>query len=202
MRKLFLLLLIYSAAIYTWAERVNVNTAQQVATNVAERLKSTNNLRSSKDVSLVYTAPAKASTSTRSVSKEADYYIFNIGNGNGFVIVSGENRTKPVLGYSSTGKIDMDNMPDNMKAWLDGYQKEITWAVKQNITQNAEMEKEWSQYINGSMQFRTDGGILLETANWNQREPYNNMCPLISNEHAVTGCVATIKENLTIICVR
>lgn len=191
MRKLFLLLLIYSAAIHAWAERVNVSTAKQVATNVAERLNSTNNLRSNGGVSLVYTAPAEASLSTRSTSREADYYIFNVGNGNGFVIVSGEDRVKPILGYSATGKIDMDNMPDNMKAWLDGYQKEITWAVKQNITQSAKVEKEWSQYINGSMQFRAEGGVLLKTANWNQGEPYNTMCPMIGNERAVTGCVAT-----------
>ena len=89
MRKLFLLLLIYSAAIHAWAERVNVSTAKQVATNVAERLNSTNNLRSNGGVSLVYTAPAETSLSTRSTSREADYYIFNVGNGNGFVIVSG-----------------------------------------------------------------------------------------------------------------
>ncbi len=74
MRKLFLLLLIYSVTILAWAERINVNTAQQVAISVAAKLQSANNLKSNGTVSLVYAAPTKASTITRSTtSGEIDY---------------------------------------------------------------------------------------------------------------------------------
>ena len=40
-------------------------------------------------------------------------YAFNIEDG-GFVIVSGDDRTLPVLGYSLTGSIDADDMPDGI----------------------------------------------------------------------------------------
>lgn len=36
----------------------------------------------------------------------------------GFVIVSGDDRFREVLGYSESGTFDNANMPDNMRAWL------------------------------------------------------------------------------------
>ena len=47
-------------------------------------------------------------------------YAFNL-DGGGFVIASGDSRALPVLGYSATGSIDWDRMPDNMRAWLKSY---------------------------------------------------------------------------------
>ena len=32
-----------------------------------------------------------------------DYYVFNVKNGEGFVIVAGDDRVKPILAYSTTG---------------------------------------------------------------------------------------------------
>ena len=31
------------------------------------------------------------------------YYVFNIGSNDGFVIVSGDDRTEPILGYADSG---------------------------------------------------------------------------------------------------
>ena len=42
-------------------------------------------------------------------------YAFNL-DGGGYVIASGDSRALPVLGYSATGSIDWDRMPDNMRA--------------------------------------------------------------------------------------
>ena len=47
-------------------------------------------------------------------------YAFNI-EGGGFVIASGDQRTLPVLGYSTTGSIDWSRMPENMRSWLKLY---------------------------------------------------------------------------------
>ena len=47
-------------------------------------------------------------------------YAFNL-DGGGYVIASGDSRALPVLGYSATGSIDWDRMPDNMRAWLKSY---------------------------------------------------------------------------------
>ncbi|MBR6190309.1 MAG: Spi family protease inhibitor [Prevotella sp.] len=56
-------------------------------------------------------------------------YAFNV-EGGGFVIASGDDRTLPVLGYSLTGSIDKDNMPDNMRSWLQGYADDIAHLSK------------------------------------------------------------------------
>ena len=54
----------------------------------------------------------------QSAADTPPYYIFNAGNGDGFIIVSGDDAAAPVLGYSDKGAIDVDNLPDNMAAWL------------------------------------------------------------------------------------
>ncbi|MBQ5510347.1 MAG: Spi family protease inhibitor [Prevotella sp.] len=58
-----------------------------------------------------YKAPRKAN------SKDANpyYYIYNVGNDNGFVIVSGDDRTKKILGYVDSGNFDEDNVPAPLK---------------------------------------------------------------------------------------
>ena len=47
-------------------------------------------------------------------------YAFNM-EGGGYVIASADSRALPVLGYSDSGTIDWDHMPENMRAWLKQY---------------------------------------------------------------------------------
>ena len=61
----------------------------------------------------------EATRAPRRKSGHADascYYVFNADKG--FVIVSGDDRTMPVLGYSLSGSFNPDSIPDNMRAWL------------------------------------------------------------------------------------
>ena len=55
------------------------------------------------------------------------YYVFNVGNNNGYVMVSGSDLTPQVLGYASEGNFNEEHMPSNMKAWLDGYADQIAY---------------------------------------------------------------------------
>ena len=106
-------------------------------------------------------------------------YVFNVDKDNGYVIVSNDDCAEPVLGYADKGSFDMQNIPENMLAWLQGYADEIAWAKRHHIK-------------NGSTIARRTGGVksviapLMETQ-WNQKAPYNNQCP----SGCVTGCVAT-----------
>ena len=52
-------------------------------------------------------------------------YAFNM-EGGGYVIASGDDRTIPILGYSLTGSIDAEGMPDNMRSWLQSYADDIS----------------------------------------------------------------------------
>ena len=49
---------------------------------------------------------------------DSSLYIFNIGTNDGFVIVSTDDRTDPILAYSDTGTFDEKELPENARAWL------------------------------------------------------------------------------------
>ena len=106
-------------------------------------------------------------------------YVFNVDKDNGYVIVSNDDCAEPVLGYADKGSFDMQNIPENMLAWLQGYADEIAWAKSHHIKK-------------GSTTVRRTGGVKsviapLMVTQWNQKAPYNNQCP----SGCVTGCVAT-----------
>ena len=52
-------------------------------------------------------------------------YIFNRGINGGYVIVSGDDRTPAILGYSDSGTFNYDDIPCNFEWWLNEYVKEI-----------------------------------------------------------------------------
>ena len=112
-----------------------------------------------------------------SAGKPSPYYIFNAEGNGGFVIISGDDRTDAVLGYADEGNIDLDHMPENMKAWLEGYAQQIEILANQNV-QPARVP------IHSSVR-------PLLTCNWDQDAPYYNECPISNKQRCVTGCVAT-----------
>ena len=114
-------------------------------------------------------------------------YVFNAEQNQGYVIVSNDDRTAPILGYSETGSLDPDNMPCNMRAWLQGYADEIAWLNEHNIqlTGIATLPRRTASAVKEPI------APLVKT-HWNQGSPYNDNCPeYTSGEKSVTGCVAT-----------
>lgn len=191
-RRLLLLFVLFSTAFWAMAERIDVATARRIAENVAAS--NTGGLRSASKLSLIYAAaPGQAKNALRStgaVEGAADYFVFNIGANKGFVIVSGDDRVRPVLGYSDEGNIDFDNLPDNLRAHLAYFQSQISWVENKAVNQSPEIALEWSRYLSGTT-LRSGNEKVIETANWGQYAPYNAMCPLINGKRAVTGCGAT-----------
>ncbi len=111
-------------------------------------------------------------------------YAVQPDNQRGFVIVSGDDRFRDVLGYSESGTFDNANMPDNMRAWLQGYVDEMKHLKAIGYQPSA------------SAAHRTSGvkkaiSPLIQTR-WNQGAPYNQKCPdFFTFGKSVTGCVAT-----------
>ena len=126
-------------------------------------------------------------TATQQVS---GLYIFNVADDGGFVIVSNDDRTIPVLGYSDSGSIDPDNMPENMKAWLQGYADEIAWlATLNDQTTNSPNDQSKARRQVGT--HSTDAIAPMITTTWYQSTPFNNLCPLDDGVRCLTGCAAT-----------
>ena len=115
-----------------------------------------------------------------STLQDTHFYVFNTEDNDGFVIVSGDDRTEAILGYSDHGRLDMDNMPDNFRYWLDCYEEQI------KRLDNGYMVSPKA----GTRSVRTAIEPLIKTA-WNQSSPYNLQCPVVDEKETSTGCVAT-----------
>ncbi len=196
MRKQFLLMLILClASVMVWAERIDVATARKVAESVAQREGVTGNLRSADELSLVYAAaPGQSGSALRSGTMEgaADYFVFNFPSGKGFAIVAGDDRVRPVLGYSDEGSFDPDNLPENLRGMLAEYQRQINWANDNEIVYDSSISAEWNRFLSdGTLRYTKKVELSKTTASWDQVSPYNAMCPLISGERTFTGCGAT-----------
>lgn len=118
-------------------------------------------------------AKAKSRTATTASPSDA-YYVFNNDAG-GFVIIAGDDAVTPVLGYTSTGSFDAENLPDGLKDLLKSYERQIaalgdSYQANQTATRAA-----------------FTGEKLLNTAKWNQNAPFNKYTP----NNYPTGCVAT-----------
>ena len=121
--------------------------------------------------------PQKAKAKSRAAttaSRSDAYYVFNNDAG-GFVIIAGDDAVTPVLGYTSTGSFDAENLPDGLKDLLKSYERQIaalgdSYQANQTATRAA-----------------FTGEKLLNTAKWNQMAPFNKYTP----NNYVTGCVAT-----------
>ena len=113
--------------------------------------------------------------------EEQAYYVFNVGSNEGFVLVSGDDRTAAIIGYSDTGTFDINDMPESLKAWLQSYADQIAWLDAHPSFVN--------QQANSSA--RNSIAPLVQTK-WNQGKPYNLYCPMLDETtQTVTGCVAT-----------
>ena len=53
------------------------------------------------------------------------YYVFNTEDSQGYVIVSADDRTDAILGYATAGRFDADEIPKNVKAWMNSYAEQI-----------------------------------------------------------------------------
>lgn len=121
---------------------------------------------------LAYTA---ASGATRLL------YVFDRGASSGYVVVAADDVARPMLGYTDKGDFSIDSIPPALRWWLGCYAAEIKAAVSSGTGVAAEPASTVS---------RTPIEPIVATM-WNQDAPFNNLCPELDGERAVTGCVAT-----------
>lgn len=121
--------------------------------------------------------PQKAKAKSRAAttaSRSDAYYVFNNDAG-GFVIIAGDDAVTPVLGYTSTGSFDAENLPDGLKDLLKSYERQIAALGDSYVANQTATRAGFT------------GENLLNTAKWNQNAPFNKYTP----NNYVTGCVAT-----------
>lgn len=125
-------------------------------------------------------APARAIPALTLGSEENPaIYVFNSGD-EGYMIISADDVAAPLLGYSDSGSFDPDNMPDNMRWWLERYKSQIETAISNNAGSFQKIDRPKRASI-----------ATMMTTKWDQGAPYNYLCPLLSGARTATGCVAT-----------
>lgn len=195
MKKLLFILLIFPAVLF--ATPVEPNMAQQVAENFINAVDASGNGSAPK-------APKKRKLmrAMKRSSSSAPYYIFNSEDGEGFVIVSGDDCATPILGYSNEGSIDLNNIPIQLVELLNAYALEIQEAVDNNLQATEEVAKSWTAYKRAPQAQTTTAVVnALITTSWAQYPRYNNKCPVDASlsslgGHPTTGCVATAMSQI------
>ena len=171
--KRFTILLALSVmiAVPAMAERVTPEIARKVATTFLNN----NGTKSNQLVDLSKAAGFK------------NLYIFSTESS--FVVMSADDCVKPILGYSLTDKFDVDDMPENLRWWLQGYNDEIQWVIDNDVPSDTSNSAEWYDLKEGKNSKDTPVVIVapLTETKWAQSSPYNMYCPT----GTVTGCVAT-----------
>ena len=121
------------------------------------------------------------------------YYIFNFENG-GFILVSADQRFYPVLAYSSQGRFDLEDIPENCKSWIDWYEAQIEKAIADGGPFYPDMPLKWETLKYPVSNSDTIDCVMpLLTSSWSQLGNYNQMCPAEPesyNGHVPVGCVA------------
>ena len=142
------------------------------------------NLRGS-DLQLVYTG-----SSSRG---ETCFYAFNVGEG-GFVIVSADDRFRPIVGYSDEGTFETENPSPELMFYLD---KIIEARTSRNAVLFDDTEQEWQSVATTGRLLSRNGGRAVDyicTTKWNQDSPYNLYAPEANSGpggRCYAGCVAT-----------
>lgn len=125
---------------------------------------------------------------------QESYYVFPNANSKGFTIVSGDDRLPEIVGYSSQGSYDENNLPEGFVSFMKAYQNlynKVNLGDAEALKNLAEI-KAWRNKKNASAETSSAVAPLLRNIEWDQTSPYNNMCPRYDSVHvAATGCVAT-----------
>lgn len=169
------------------AQSVSLQQAQQRASQfLQKKVKALQTARS------VAKAPTLANSSTeKGLSDETTslYYIFNASDGAGYVIVSGDERAREILGYSESGSLSAETMPCGMKMLLDFYAEEIVNLPK-NVNEASAKSLAPSVQRAQATDARQDISTMV-SCQWGQSSPYNGQCPTSGGGRCIVGCAAT-----------
>lgn len=119
----------------------------------------------------------------RDTNDEATFFFIGAPAEKGFVIVSGDNISVPLIGYSD-GEMpsSVDDIPDAMKSYLADIDAQIRYVREKGDDANrapVDVSKVGNVVVN------------LKTASWGQGAPFNKLCFTASGKQAKTGCIAT-----------
>ena len=171
------------------AKPVDVATAKSLGI----KFMNTNTALRSAQADLVYTACAD--------NGQAAFYVFGV-QPKGFVIVSADDRAKPILGYSTESNFTAQ-LPDGLMTFFDNYKAGFSQMFANNDERTEQAVADWNSLAEtGKLSSRRANRSVepLLSSIWNQTDLYNNMAPEDPNSvysgHCKSGCVANTMSQI------
>ena len=165
----------------------------QMAKTLGLKFMNVNTTVKTADADLVYTSFAE--------NGQAAFYVFAM-QPKGFVIVSADDRAKPILGYSTESGFSATEMADGLQSFFSNYRAGFSQMMSANEERTPDAVRDWERLASTGM--INDGKITREvpellTSIWNQSALYNDLCPADTagpNGHVYAGCVATAMSQI------
>jgi len=186
MKKTFVTL--FCCVLLLQAAPVNETSARQAAINWQRY----NSGKSDTEISSVFCA---------TVAEQTAYYGINFKTG-GFVLLSGNDAARPVLGYSSSGTLELEtSTPEkislpSVREWLLNYRQQLA-DINRQKTENSSNLALWQQLLQNDFTAYSRKEVApLVTTTWSQDYPYNMYCPPNNGALSVVGCVATAMSQI------
>lgn len=174
MKKISFLSALLALSTVAFAAPVGRQQAQQKAVAFLEK--------QNKSAQLSSSAPFRAKSAALTV-EQSPYYIFNTEGNKGFIIVSGDDRTEEILGYSDAGSFDPENIPDGLQALLDAYEQEI------NELGDMEVFEDVAAKSRKAMARPKQSVEPFNPRTWAQSKPHNGQLPTVNGSRCSAGCV-------------
>lgn len=145
------------------------------------------------DAELAYTAYAD--------NGQAAFYVFAL-QPKGFVIVSADDRAKPILGYSTESNFTVQ-LPDGLMTFFENYKAGFSQMFANNDERTAEAVTDWTSLTETGMLSSRKANRSVDpllASIWNQTDLYNNMAPedpsSVYSGHCKSGCVANTMSQI------
>lgn len=184
---LFISLIVFANAI---GKQVNQTLAKRVAVNYLQFVSNETAIPDAASLQLVFTATYKSPGNSSFIDGGSLFYIYSVPS-KSFIIVAGDDKVAPILGYSQEGGFNPDSIPSNLAKWLEGYKDQIRFAINKQLPESPEVLTLWTALSDDDLStVPLKGGSSiapLVKTKWNQLPYYNALCP----GGSVTGCVAT-----------
>ncbi|NVO19350.1 MAG: C10 family peptidase [Bacteroidetes bacterium] len=181
---LFIILVLFSSALY--AKHVTVAEARLTAKSVISEHFSNSDAALQDNLDPI---------TLRSNGLEL-IYVFQL-HPTGFILISADDASYPVLAYSAESDYPDTDMPENFSAWLKGYKDQIEFGIGHSVNPDQKTTLAWQSYLSGTSPVTKNANTAVSpmlSTTWDQGFPYNYLCPVDaggSGGHVWAGCVAT-----------
>lgn len=196
MKKSIVTLLFAFASTALFAQAISQQEAKQRAESfLQKRIEAKPVVLNTNDDFRISLGAKNAKAVTNTASDESPYYIFNAEDNQGYVIVSGDERAREILGYSETGNLSEETMPCGLRMLLDLYAQEIESLSDTPSLGTLTIQGTGLPTIKKANATRVNVSPLM-SCQWGQSSPYNGQCPSSGYSRCIVGCAATASAQI------